>query len=97
LNENVIKAVKKVLAPGNYNYYHIGSIMAEYLETKEEAIAFTELTKKSVILRKQKSHDAQKIAQDFLEGFYQELVKISATFNPDQISNTQSANEKELL
>lgn len=83
LNENVTKAINKLLAPGNDNY-HLGSIMAKYLHTKEDAQIFTGLIRNAVTLIKQESHDAQKIAQDLLEGYYQELVKISESFSDPQ-------------
>lgn len=97
LNENVTKAIEKLLGSSHFQAYFFGSIMAEYLHTKEEAIVFIDLVRRAVAICKQVTPDAQKIAQDFLEGFYQELVKISETFNPDQISNTQNLDEKELL
>ncbi len=60
----------------------LGLPLAEYLHTKEDFIAFTDLVRKSIDRYYQEPSSPPQYIQDSMEGFYQELVKIAESF-PD--------------
>lgn len=76
LNENLTKIMENLDRTSS----RFGLDLKEYLHTKEDFIAFIDLTRRAIDKYNQRCQDAQQTARDLLEGFYQELVKIGESF-----------------
>ena len=76
LNKDLTTVMGKLDQAG----YGIGFNLAECLHTKDDILIFTDLVRKGIDKYNQKYPVALQSTRDSIEGFYQELVKISESF-----------------